>query len=87
MPNHQPGPPRTAHPPRALTKLVTELGRDGTSVGLTTTSSGEWALLVRVPPAASTPIPEIERRASGFPVIYETATVPVARPAFPDRGE
>ena len=57
-------------------------------VGLTTTAAGEWALLVQVPVGRTTPVPEIERKARGFTVIYEPlGELPVARPAFPDRDE
>jgi hypothetical protein len=84
-----PGAPRTAKPPRALVDLVERLSRDGSlSTGLTTTETGEWALLVRVPAGVATPLPEVEREAAGLPVVYEPIDrLPVARPAFPGRGE
>lgn len=57
-------------------------------VGLTTTKAGEWALLVQVPAGRPTPVPEIEAKAGGYPVIYEQRVqLPLARPAFPDRDE
>lgn len=60
-----------------------------TRVGLTTTESGEWALAVRVPRGANLPLPDLEQRCRDFPVVYdyEPEEPPVARPAYPGRGE
>ncbi len=58
------------------------------SVGLTTTSGGDWALMVRLRDLADAPIPEIEQRADGAPVVYTGITKrPEARPAYPKQGE
>jgi hypothetical protein len=58
------------------------------SVGLTTTSEGEWALAVQVFDLGDTPILEIEEEARGAPVIYlQRRKPPVARPAFPRHGQ
>jgi hypothetical protein len=86
---HDPAPPKTPQPPAEIRRLSQQLRHpDVANVGLTTTSKGEWALLVRVKGAVTGPIPEVERQAKGHPVIYAPAgPMPVARPAFPGRGE
>jgi len=85
---HRPARPKTPEPPARLRELSETLQHpDVANVGLTTTSSGDWALLVRVRPGSG-PIPDVERQAGGHPVIYEQAgPIPVARPAYPERGE
>ena len=87
--DHQPAPPVVPEPPAVIKGLSETLHHpDVANVGLTTTSKGEWALLVRTRPGKDGPIPEIERQAQGYPVIYERADqMPVARPAYPGRGE
>lgn len=89
-PNHIPGRPKDPTPPSELQHAADTITHDAIAqVGLTTTSEGEWALLVRVKPEASYPIPEVEQLAHGHPVIYQRAPArtPVARPAFPSLGE
>lgn len=92
MPEHQsyPGPPVTPEPPEHLVRLADALSHpEVAQTGLTTTSGGEWALMVRVHPGVSVPIQEIERAAEGHPVVYQEhpGTNPVARPAYPALGE
>lgn len=62
---------------------------DVTRVGLTTTGDGDWAVMVRTKPGTVTPIAAIEKAGRGYPVIYEVEPdePPVARPAYPSRGE
>jgi hypothetical protein len=86
---HQPAPPREAEPPAALKELSERLSNSKVArAGLTTTSEGDWALLVYVYDPNDAPIAEIEAEARGAPVIYLTAgKTPSARPAFPRRGE
>jgi hypothetical protein len=87
---HIPAPPKSPEPPRGLAEAVKAFAHpDVENVGLTTTSSGEWAVMVRVHRFSPTPIPDVDSHFAGFPLIYETAPneFPVARPAYPDRGE
>lgn len=87
---HRPGRPRSPEPPAALTAIVDRLTHPQVSrVGITTTSNGDWAMMVWVKSGATTPIEAIETEADGFPVIYEKEPIdpPVARPAYPGRGE
>jgi hypothetical protein len=87
---HHPGTPAPDEPPQALLDALEQL-RDPlvTQAGLTTTADGRWALCVTVPPRTSTPLARIEKKARGFPVIYLAAPdeLPIARPAYPGRGE
>jgi len=88
--HHDPAPPRSPEPPRKLLKLLRELSHpEIMNVGLTTTSEGEWAAMVRVKPGTAVPLPEIGVHHRGFPVVYQegSATPPVARPAFPGEEE
>lgn len=86
---HLPGLPATDAPPERLVALA-----DGvtdplvTQCGITTTSDGHWALYVTVPANATVPIASVERRAAGFPVVYEAELgEPVmAGPARPARS-
>jgi hypothetical protein len=87
---HRPAPPRHPEPPRELVEAADALRhRDVTRVGLTTTSEGDWALMVRTRPGTPTPIEDVERASKGHPVVYdvEPDEPPVARPAYPSRGE
>jgi hypothetical protein len=89
-PTRVPGLPKSAAPPHRLAEEIRRISHpDVVSVGLTTTADGEWAALVRTTSKARAPIREIERLLTGFPIIYETVpeSPPVARPAYPDRGE
>jgi hypothetical protein len=87
---HKPARPVTPEPPARLVEIVDSLTHsDVTRVGLTTTSKGEWALMVRVRPGQRTPIADLEGRTGGYPVVYmdEPPSPPVARPAYPAKGE
>ena len=87
---HRPAPPRSATPPDDLAAIASSLAHPKiTRSGLTTTAGGEWALMVRVKPGTPTPIDDIEAAAAGHPVVYEDEPEqhPVARPAYPGRGE
>ena len=89
-PVHIPASPKSEEPPHGLAEAVKALDHpDVVNAGLTTTTTGLWAAMIRVRRGTRTPIPDVDRRLAGFPVIYETAPdqLPVARPAFPDRGE
>lgn len=57
--------------------------------GVTLTADGRWALYVQLRKGTRQPVPDVERLAGGFPVVYdeEPETLPVARPAYPSRGE
>ena len=87
---HIPGPPKESKPPRGLIEARDALSDARVSrVGLTTTRDGDWALIVRIPRGTKWPLAEVEAASGGFPVIYqyEPEQMPVARPAYPDRGE
>ena len=87
---HKPGLPESDEPPRKLTKIADSLNHpDVSRVGLTTTTDGRWALMVRVKPETQVPIREVEDACSGYPVVYqdEPDELPVARPAYPKSGE
>lgn len=86
---HVPGRPASPKPQR-LAEIADSLSHpDVTRVGLTTTTDGRWALMVRVKPGTQIPIREVEQVSSGYPVIYqdEPEEPPVARPAYPGLGE
>ena len=87
---HYPGPPTSPDPPPRLAQIAKSLSHpDVTRVGLTTTTDGRWALMVRVRPDTHIPIQKVEETCSGYPVIYqdEPDEPPIARPAYPDKGE
>ena len=87
---HIPGLPKSPSPPPELGHIAKSLSDPNvTRVGLTTTSDGRWALMVRVKPGTETPIQKVEDSCSGYPVIYqdEPDEPPVARPAYPAKGE
>jgi hypothetical protein len=84
--DHTPSAPRSPVPPPKLVKMVRDLKHPQImNVGLTTTSQGEWAAMIRVKPGTATPLARIGLHHRGFPVVYQegSATPPVARPAFP----
>jgi hypothetical protein len=90
MTKHIPGRPASPEPPDGLSKLAESFRHPAvTRVGLTTTAKGEWALLVGVPRGAAVPIDDVERAADGYTVVYDhdADELPVARPAYPERGE
>ena len=87
---HIPGLPKSPSPPPELAQVAKSLtDPDITRVGLTTTSDGRWALMVRVKSGTEVPIKKVEEACSGYPVIYqdEPDEPPVARPAYPAEGE
>jgi hypothetical protein len=87
---HIPGVPESDKPPRRLVQIAGSLNHpDITRVGLTTTTDGRWALMVRVNSGTQIPIREVEDASRGFPVVYqdEPDEPPIARPAYPGRGE
>jgi hypothetical protein len=87
---HIPGQPKESTPPRELIEARDALfGTRVSRVGLTTTSEGDWALIVRIPRGSQWPLAEVEAASGGFPIIYqyEPERLPVARPAYPHRGE
>lgn len=87
---HIPGTPSSPNPPDELIRLADSVAHPSvTRVGLTTTEQGDWALMVRVPPGTSLPLQDLEAECHPFPVIYqhEPDEPPVARPAYPGRGE
>lgn len=87
---HIPGRPVSEKPPSKLVKISKSLSDPAvTRVGLTTTADGRWALMVRVKPGNSTPIKEVEEACDDYPVVYqdEPEDLPVARPAYPAKGE
>jgi hypothetical protein len=88
--DHMPAPPLEPEPPKELLRLAESLAHPAvTRIGLTTTERGEWALMVRVPPGTALPLPDLEERCRPFSVVYqyEPQEPPVARPAYPSRGE
>jgi hypothetical protein len=87
---HRPGRPASRVPPDDLAVTASSIDHPlVTRSGLTTTADGRWALMVRVKPGTRTPIPAVETLAAEHPVVYEEepSELPVARPAYPDRGE
>jgi|KBSMisStaDraftv2_1062788.scaffolds.fasta_scaffold1932649_1 hypothetical protein len=86
---HNPGRPKKPVPKKLEELAATLYHPEVVRTGLTTTENGDWALLVVVKAGSSIPIPEIEKKSSGFPVIYEEnkGNMPVARPAYPLAGE
>jgi hypothetical protein len=85
-----PRPPNTPDPPPELLRLADSLSHPSvTRTGLTTTEEGEWALKVRVPRGTAVPLRDLEAACQSFPVVYdeEPEELPVARPAFPGKGE
>jgi|SRR5437588_11767676 len=83
---HRPGAPSIPEPPHKLIELADTV-RDPLVVqcGVTTTADGRWALYVTVPADAAVPIPNVERQADGYPVVYEAEPdePPIAGPAYP----
>jgi aminoglycoside phosphotransferase (APT) family kinase protein len=87
---HIPGLPITPEPPEGLVEIANSMSHpDVTRVGLTATSDGRWALMVRVRPETPTPVEGVEEICREYPVIYqeEPGELPVARPAYPALGE
>ena len=87
---HIPGPPESPEPPNRLVEIAASLSHPAvTRVGLTTTTDGRWALMVRVQPGTSIPCKDIEAVCNDYPIVYqeEPKEFPVARPAYPALGE
>ncbi len=88
---HQPPRPRKPYPPRELQRLKTLAKRqpEVARVGFTTTEDGQWALMVWVREATDFPISRIEERRGDYQVVYtwEPDYPPIARPAYPEKGE
>jgi len=87
---HIPGLPREPEPPAELLEAQKALsGARVSRVGLTTTRDGHWALLVGIPRGTKYPVPEVEAVRRDFPVIYQydSEHPPIARPAYPAKGE
>ena len=87
---HIPGLPESSSPPPELAQIAKSMSDpDVSRVGLTTTKDGRWALMVRVKSGTEVPIQKVEEACSGYPVIYqdEPDEPPVARPAYPAKGE
>lgn len=82
---HRPGTPTEEQPPQGLLDLADSVS-DPLVVqsGITTTVDGRWALYLTVPGDTTVPIPGIEIKARGFPVVYEAEPVipPRAGPAY-----
>lgn len=76
--------------PKPLADLAERLRHPAvTQIGVTLTPDGRWALLVQVKAGTSLPIKALERAARPYGLVYEEepATLPIARPAYPARGE
>lgn len=62
---------------------------DVARAGLTKTEDGRWAVKLWLRKTVRAPLPDLEEQCEGFPIIYdrEPEFPPVARPAYPRRGE
>jgi len=91
MAMHRQSLPTIAAPPPELKALSRKLSRhpDIAQAGLTTTSDGRWALMLWLRKSSNLTPDDIEQLAEGFPVVLEAEPdfPPIARPAFPARGE
>jgi len=60
-------------------------------VGVTTTTDGRWALKIWLRPGVQPPLADIGESLGDYPVVYDREPdpddLPVARPAYPKRGE
>lgn len=86
---HIPGRPSSPQPPQ-LAAIADAISHPAVMrSGITTTTTGEWALLVVVKDGTSYPIPAIQALCGNFPVIYQEVEgrMPIARPAYPGKGE
>lgn len=87
--HHIPGLPKTPQP-EGLAELAGSLQHPAiVRTGVTTTGSGRWAVLVVVKKNTTLPLHAIEQICTGYPVIYQedSGRMPVARPAYPQKGE
>ena len=70
---NSPGTPVTDSPPEQLLHRI-DVFRPESPVarwGLTTTANGEWGVYVTVPRDTEVPLPRLELRFEGYPVVYE----------------
>ena len=86
---HIPGRPTTPEPKKLVRLAASVSHPDVVNSGITTTTKGDWALLLTVRKNAAIPIKMLEKKASGFPVVYQedSGRMLVARPAYPGLGE
>ena len=86
---HTPGPPTTPEPIELVDLAGSINHPDVVRTGLTTTSNGDWALLIAVKNGTNTPIKEVEEKSSDYPVIYQEdyGSMSIARPAYPALGK
>lgn len=69
---HTPGEPVSPDPPAALIELSETIEHPLVrKTGITTTEDGRWALYVAVPKTTEVPLPDLEARTGGFPVVYD----------------
>lgn len=69
---HEAGPAPAEDPPAPLLSLADGLQHPLVHrTGVTCTSEGRWALYVTVDPDTPVPLPDLEARCHGFPVVYE----------------
>lgn len=59
------------------------------SIGVTRADDGRWALRIVHRKNIAAPFADVGEEVEGIPVLYDSEPdlMPVARPAFPDRGE
>ena len=73
--------PPTPDPPQALIDLSERITHPLVKrTGITTTEDGRWALYVSVPKTTDVPLPDLEAKAGGFPVVYEAEPDQPLRP-------
>lgn len=87
--HHTPGRPTTPEPPKLATVAAGIKHPDVVNSGVTTTPTGNWALLVTVRQNAPLPVAGLGKKLDGFPIVYrqESSRQMVARPAYPALGE
>jgi hypothetical protein len=80
---------QSAFPPELPDIVASISNPDVVAAEITTTPSGDWAILVRTRPGTRTPIAAVEQQARGFHVLYDVhrGFDTVARPAYPGKGE
>lgn len=79
--HHMPGEPSTPDPPDALIELSEKIQHPLVKrTGITCTTDGRWALYVTVPKNTDVPLPDLESRTGGFPVVYEAEPDEPLRP-------
>ena len=87
---HIPTSQSSPEPPARLVKILDTLRLPvGYQSGLTITTAGDWAVLIRVPKGIATPLADIETVAAEYPIVYQILpdSLPIARPAYPQLGE